>query len=238
MGDYTLTRDRVQPRFSMKFLVLFVIAAVSSAKPSKEGPKQDGGLYFDKGEVALACTAGTPVGVKFASALASCANATTAADPSAVASRKKKTCRGRRCRSKFTKKCPSVEDIKKKVGKEMKADLCILKNLGWIDTEGQAVDAVMTADLMTLPTEVSAKLSEEKVEACADKMITKMSQRHERCAKKYNADDVSELSELGLKVASYKCFQNQFAKSCQAFVKQEIYSFYKAKMSPEATPAV
>ena len=69
------------------------------------------------------------MGVKFASALASCANATTAADPSAVASRKKKTCRGRRCRSKFTKKCPSVEDIKKKVGKEMKGglDLQIIK---------------------------------------------------------------------------------------------------------------
>merc|ERR1712106_958277 len=195
-------------------IVLFVIADVSSAKPSKEGHKQDGGLYFDKGEVALACTAGTPVGVKFASALASCGNATTPAESSAVA------------------------NIKKKVGKEMKVDLCILKYLGWIDTEGQAVDAVMTADLLTLPTEVSAKLSEEKVEACADKMVSKMSQRHKRCAKKYSADDVSELSELGLKVASYKCFQNQFAKSCQAFVKQEIYSFYKAKMSPEATPSV
>merc|ERR1712106_1303904 len=227
----------VQPRSSMKFLVLFVIAAVSSANPSKEGPKQDGGLYFDKGEVALACTAGTTVGVKFASALASCENATTPAESSAVASMKK-TCRGKRCRSKFTKKCPSVEDIKKKIGKEMNVDLCILKNLGWIDTDGQAVDAVMTADLMTLPTEVSAKLSEEKVEACADKTVSKMSQRHKRCAKKYSADDVSELSELGLKVASYKCFQNQFAKSCQAFVKQEIYSFYKAKVSPEATPSV
>merc|ERR1711892_591791 len=203
----------VQPRFSMKFLVLFVIAAVSSANPSKEGPKQDGGLYFDKGEVALACTAGTPVGVKFASALASCGNATTSAESSAITS-------------------------KKKIGNEMKVDLCILKNLGWIDTDGQAVDAVMTADLMTLPTEVSTKLSEEKVEACADKMVSKMSQRHKRCAKKYNADDVSELSVLGLKVASYKCFQNQFAKSCQAFVKQEIYSFYKAKMSLEATPSV
>merc|ERR1712123_526148 len=224
----------VKPRPSMKFLVLFVIAAVSSSKPSKEGPKQDGGLYFDKGEVALACTAGTPVGVKFASALASCDsnNTTSGSESSAVASRKKKTCRGRRCGSKFTKKCPSVEDIKRKIGKEMKVDLCILNKLGWIDTEGQAVDAVMTADLMTLPTEVSAKLSEEKVEACADKMVSKMSQRHKRCGKKYSADDVAKLSELGLKVASYKCFQNQFAKSCQAFVKQEIFSIYKAKISP------
>merc|ERR1711892_820895 len=178
----------VKPRPSMKFLVLFVIAAVSSAKPSKEGPKQGGGLYFDKGEVALACTAGTPVGVKFGSALASCGsnnsnNTTSQSESAAVASRKKKTCRGRRCRSKFTKKCPSLEDIKKKIGKEMKVDLCILNKLGWIDTEGQAVDAVMKADLMTLPAEVSAKLSDEKVDACADKMVSKMSQRHKRCGK-------------------------------------------------------
>ena len=59
-------------------------------------------------------------------------------------------------------------------------DLCILNKLGWIDTEGQAVDAVMTADIRTLPTEVSAKLSEEKVEDCAEKMVSKMSQRHKR----------------------------------------------------------
>ena len=70
--------------------------------------------------------------------------------------------------------------LSKYIEKSLSVDLCILKNLGWIDTDGQAVDAVMTADLLTLPTEVSAKLSEEKVEACADKMVSKMSQRHKR----------------------------------------------------------
>ena len=59
-------------------------------------------------------------------------------------------------------------------------DLCILNQLGWFDTEGQAVEDVMTSDLMTLPTEVSANLSEEKVGACAEKIVNKMSQRNKR----------------------------------------------------------
>merc|ERR1712034_285130 len=200
------------------------------------GPKMDGGLYFDVGEVALACTAGTPMGEKLANAMEACTGSTesTTAMSTAV-NTKKKTCRGRRCRSKFSKKRPSVENIKNMIGKDMKVDLCILNKLGWVDTEGEAVEAVMTADLMTLPTEVSANLSEEKVDNCAEKIVSKMSQRNKRCAKKYSADEVSELSKLGLKVASYTCFQKQFAKSCQGFVREEIYNFYKAKMTQEAT---
>ena len=163
-----------------------------------KGPKMDGGLYFDDGEVALACTAGTPMGEKLASAMEACMGTTesTTAMSTAV-NRKKKTCRGRRCRSKFSKKCPSVENIKKMIGKDMEGrvrnakafdgktcifpvDLCILNKLGWVDTEGQKVEAIMTADLMTLPTEVSANLSEEKVGICAEKIVSKMSQRNKR----------------------------------------------------------
>ena len=162
-----------------------------------KAPKMDGGLYFDEGEVALACTAGTPMGEKLASAMDACMGTTesTTAMSTAV-SRKKKTCRGRRCRSKFTNKCTSVENIKIMIGKDMKGrsavqiflivkryfpvDLCIRKQLGWVDTEGQAVEDVMTADLMTLPTEVSVNLSKEKVGTCAEKIVSKMSQRNER----------------------------------------------------------
>ena len=58
--------------------------------------------------------------------------------------------------------------------------MCILNQMGWIDAEGQAVDAVMTADLMTLPSDVSAKLSEDKVDKCAEQMVKKMSEKHKR----------------------------------------------------------
>jgi hypothetical protein len=54
----------------------------------------------------------------------------------------------------------------------------------------------------------------------------------------HTADEAAELSEFGLKIASYKCFQKQFAKSCQGFVREEIYNFYKTKMSQEPNPVV
>ena len=54
----------------------------------------------------------------------------------------------------------------------------------------------------------------------------------------HTADEAAELSKFGLRVASYKCFQKQFAKSCQGFVREEIYNFYKAKMSQDASPEV
>jgi len=47
----------------------------------------------------------------------------------------------------------------------------------------------------------------------------------------YSSDDMDQLRELGLKVASYKCFEKQFAKSCEEFVRQEIYQFYMEKMT-------
>merc|ERR1711892_410438 len=237
------------PGNNMRFVILFCLVLAASADSSEEGRNEDGGLHFDAKEVAMACTAGTPIGAKLANAFATCLGASGTDDVeiategttlptttgSIVVNRRRKPCRGRKCRGKGKKRCPGVEDIKEKIGAEMEDDLCILNQLGWIDSEGEAVEEVMTADLMTLPTDVSANLSKDKIGSCADKMVSKMSEKHRRCAKMYSADDMAKLSELGLKVASYKCFQKQFAKSCQAFVRKEIYDYYKAQIMQETT---
>merc|ERR1711892_773153 len=218
-----------KPRYNMKFFVLFCLFLAVSANSSEEGSEEEGGLYFNAREVAMACTAGTPVGAKLANAFATCLGASgtdtveiategTTLPPtdgttlptttgSIVVNRRRKPCRGRKCRGKGKKRCPGVEEV-------------------------------MTADLMTFPTDVSAKLSEDEIGSCADKMVSKMSKKHRRCAKMYSADDMAQLSELGLKVASYKCFQKQFAKSCQAFVREEVYDFYKAQIMQETTTTI
>merc|ERR1711970_1086427 len=215
------------------FILLCLVFTVPAKSSQEEDTKLEGGLYFDENEVNMACTAGTPLGVKIAQASAACMEASTEEEfevvTEIVANRRRK-CRGRRCKGNGKKKCPSVDDIKEKIETEMEGDLCILSQLGWIDADGQAIEDVMTADLMTLPGDVSAKLSEDKVAECADKMVTKMEKKHKRCAKMYSSDDTDQLRELGLKVASYKCFEKQFAKSCQEFVRQEIYQFYMEKM--------
>merc|ERR1712179_173280 len=230
----------VNLRPSMRILALLFIVATSSAKFSKEGVKPDGGLYFDEGEVSLACTAGTGMGAKLSAAMESCVNTTgeeaveVIEEQAATSSKKKKPCRGRRCSAKFSRKCPSVQNVKKNIKEEMKVDLCILNKLGWIDAAGDAIKEVMVEDIKTLPSEVSDNLSKENMSACAEKIVSKVSKHHERCAKKkkYSSDDVAQLSEIFLKAASYKCFQRQFSKSCQEFVRKEIYAFYKAKMTP------
>merc|ERR1712179_110011 len=229
----------VNLRPSMRILALLFIVATSSAKFSKEGGKPDGGLYFDEGEVSLACTAGTGMGAKLSAAMESCVNTTgeeavEIIEEQAAATKKKKPCRGRRCSAKFSKKCPSVQNVKKNMKEEMKVNLCILNKLGRIDAAGDAIKEVMLEDIKTLPSEVSDNLSKENMSACAEKIVSKVSNHHERCAKKkkYSSEDVAQLSEIFLKAASYKCFQRQFSKSCQEFVRKEIYAFYKAKMTP------
>ena len=59
-------------------------------------------------------------------------------------------------------------------------DLCILNELGWIDAEGEAIEEVMNADLKTLPADVYEKISEDKIDECADKLVTKMAKKHQR----------------------------------------------------------
>ena len=95
--------------------------------------KDEGGLYFDGREVSLACTAGTPVGAKLANAFAKCFEAKgseageivangTAAEPPATSAPvvvNRKRCKGRKCKKNSKKSCPSVQDIKEKIGSKM-----------------------------------------------------------------------------------------------------------------------
>ena len=97
----------------------------------QKDPK-DGGLYFDAQEVAMACTAGTPVGAKLARALATCMGATGVeaveiavegttfpTSTTVVVNRRRKACKGKKCKGKGKKRCPSVANIKEKIGAEM-----------------------------------------------------------------------------------------------------------------------
>ena len=66
----------------------------------------------------MACTAGTAMGVKLADAMNNCIEV-DGTETIEVTNRKKKTCRGRKCKNKFSKKCLAVDEIKKMIGKKM-----------------------------------------------------------------------------------------------------------------------
>ena len=59
-------------------------------------------------------------------------------------------------------------------------DLFILKELGWIDAEGEAIEEVMKADLKTLPADVYEELSEDTIDECAEMLVTKIAKKHKR----------------------------------------------------------
>merc|ERR1711915_1033118 len=120
------------------------------------------------------------------------------------------------------------------IGKKMEVDLCIMKKLGWVDAEGKAVEEVMKADLMELPTEGSAPLAKEKLTTCAEEMFAK---KYKKCSKKYSDEEKAELKQLGMKISGFKCFQKEFGNSCKNLVRDQIYNFYKQKMEGATTTA-
>merc|ERR1712198_210774 len=199
-------------RRRMKSIFITFVAVAAVFAKSSEAGDNDGGIYFDEGEVALACTAGTAMGVKLADAMNNCIEV-DGTETIEVTNRKKKT------------------------GKKMEVDLCIMKKLGWVDAEGKAVEEVMKADLMELPTEVSAPLAKDKLTTCAQEMFAKKNEKYKKCSKKYSEEEKAELKQLGMKVSSFKCFQKEFGNSCKNLVRDQIYNFYKQKMEETTTTA-
>merc|ERR1711909_213701 len=199
---------------------LLVVAAASSESSSSESGSREGfrgpGLYFSPIEVDLACTAGSPLGAKLASAFETCLGGEHALKPEEVGSATER----RRRRPNKGRKCPTVEQIKAKMGEGMEGDWCVLSQLGWIDEMGNENDETSTADLVSLKPEVLAELDESAMATCAQErvaMIGKMMEKkHKRCAKKFSEEDKAELKEM-------------FHSACQKSVKGQIYAFFQAQ---------
>merc|ERR1712110_850380 len=202
------------PRPRLKMIVkvfascLFAVAAASSESSSSESGSREGfrgpGLYFSPIEVDLACTAGSPLGAKLASAFETCLGGEHALKPEEVGSATER----RRRRPNKGRKCPTVEQIKAKMGEGMEGDWCVLSQLGWIDEMGNENNETSTADLMSLKPEVLAELDESAMATCAEErvaMIGKMMEKkHKRCAKKFSEEDKAELMEMRLKIQGYQ----------------------------------
>merc|ERR1712036_91877 len=214
---------------------LFAVAASSSesGSNSREGFRGPG-LFFSPIEVDLACTAGSPLGAKLASAFETCLGGEEALKPGEVGVSER-----RRRRPNKGRKCPTVEQIKAKMGEGMEGDWCVLSQLGWIDENGNEKNETTAADLMSLNAEVLAELDESAMATCAQErveMIGKMMEKkHKRCAKKFSEEDKAELTEMALKIQGYNCFKEMFHSACQKSVKNQIYAFFQAQAMAAAS---
>merc|ERR1711936_533880 len=214
--------------FASCLLALAVASSDSSSSESGSGERFRGpGLYFSPIEVDLACTAGSPLGAKLASAFETCLGGEQALKPEEVGAAAER----RRRRPNKGKKCPTVEQIKAKMGEGMEGDWCVLSQLGWIDKNGNENNVTSTADLMGLKPEVLSELDESAMATCAQErvaMIGKMMEKkHKRCAKKFSEEDKAELMEMALKIQGYNCFKEMFHSACRKSVKSQIYAFFQ-----------
>merc|ERR1712062_144979 len=217
---------------------LFAVAAASSESSSSESGSnsREGfrgpGLFFSPIEVDLACTAGSPLGAKLASAFETCLGGEEALKPERVGEAERR-------RRRRPRKCPTVDQIKEKMGEGMEGDWCVLYQLGWIDENGKENNETSTADLMSLKPEVLAELDESAMATCAQErvaMIGKMMEKkHKRCAKKFSEEDKAELTEMALKIQGYNCFKEMFHSSCQKSVKSQVYAFFQAQAMAAAS---
>merc|ERR1712223_1332664 len=238
MGHQNLKTVQKMIKFlSILGLVAFVAAKSYEDYESSEEMKEEGdgeGLCFSGLEVALGCTVGTEFGDKLSTALMTCMG-----DDAEEATRslnrrrgKGKEGKGKRGKGKGKGKgkgddCPSVQDIETFIEEEMEGDLCVLYMMGWINDEGEFNEETFGTDVMSLPPSVAETITEESIGTCAAKMMEEWGEDSMMDKCEYKPGEIDEMMELGMEVASYKCFQKIFNKSCKGFVSAHIQGYFE-----------
>merc|ERR1712183_595023 len=192
-----------------------------------EEEDEEGGLCFDGLEVALGCTVGTGFGDKLSMALMTCMG-DNEGEATRSLNRKRGKGKGKGSKGKG-KDCPSVQDIEAVLEEEMEGDLCVLYMMGWINDDGEFNEETFGADVMTLPPSVAETITEESIGSCAAQMMEEWGEEFgdKKCEESYQPEEIDEMMELGMEVASYKCFQKIFNRSCKGFVSAHIQVYFE-----------
>merc|ERR1711973_748191 len=216
--------------FKKILLCLFVALVTCQSDESNESMESmemedsetRSGLCMEDEEVMYWCTVGTPLGEKLSAAMMTCSGAEEAEG--------RKKGNGKKCKGKGKgkgKKCFTVEEVEAWFMEEFAGELCVFSELGWLDEAGNYDNVTAEADLMTLPSNVSAAVSQENMEQCMGKVLQEMSEdkKVKKCVEsgKYTEEDLGKLQELAKATAGMKCFVNMFQKSCNNFVGEQIY---------------
>ncbi len=199
----------------MKVFIAILLAASASASFDKDDKEMDAGFCLDHKTTGAICLAGSSLADKMPAAFEACFGGEVAA-----AGRR----RGNGGRGKGGKKgprCPSFDKIMGKVQEKFADEACVLKQLGWIDEEGNELKDAIEADIATLNEKVQFGISEEGVEECVAEIMEEMDGKYAKCADKYTEEEKATLEEVGVKIASFKCFMGMFKESCGNFIKVE-----------------
>jgi len=94
-------------------------------------------------------------------------------------------------------KCPSSMSLMMKFGMRYRDEVCVFQTIGWMDDAGAMVEDIVTADVMTFPTEVQAALAIPNLQACVSNFMDSISSKPEvqECAPTYTEEEADNFAD-------------------------------------------
>ena len=119
------------------------------------------------------------------------------------------------------RRCPSFAALKYKMSLEMSEYDCLYRSMGWMDENGNEVNATISADIGSLDNAIGAQLDPDAIGECVVNVLGVMADdpKYVRCAGQYTETQTQVLEEIAVKMASYECFSNIFAVACKNFIQ-------------------
>merc|ERR1711862_572430 len=191
-------------------------------KGEKEAAK---GLCLTEEQMMMICKAGTALGERTMAAMETCSDNVVAEGRAKKGKGNGKKPKPNKGKGKGKDKCPSVDDLEAMAMEKYAGEICVFRELGWMDSDMNEMEEVIQADIDTLPTEISEALKGDQYEEClvmAEEKMKSMEKKYKKCLKKYDEEEKARLDELFTAIAETECFMTVFKKSCGSYVKNNL----------------
>merc|ERR1719309_1892759 len=121
--------------------------------------------------------------------------------------------------------CPSVDDLEAMAMEKYAGEICVVQELGWMDSDMNEMEEVILADIETLPTEIKEPLMGDEYKECllmAEEKMKSMDKEYKNCEDEYDDEEKERLVELFTGIAETECFMYVFKKSAGSYMKDNL----------------
>merc|ERR1712142_265803 len=192
---------------------------------SGEGPEGPGGFPEPRGfcvddmRMAAICVSGSSIADKMGAAFTDCADTCGEMNMRSLGSlmRKGKGKKPSKGKGKPSKSCPSIDQIMMEAEEKYTCAICHAKSMGWIDDDMVADEAVIEADLLTLPTEIVDALNGTDYSECMAK-IEDGAMGYSKCMGNFTDEEQATLGQVFNGVAHAECFDFSFMEGCTDYM--------------------
>merc|ERR1711910_136551 len=131
--------------------------------------------------------------------------------------------KGKGSNSNCPSEMPSAEDILAQAQDTFAAEICMFTSMGWVDSDMVADQGQITADIMTLPSEISDALTGDDYTACLDKFEDE-AMGFGGCMDGFTDDEKLQIGAAMNGVAHIMCFKSVFEESCGLYMSNTMAS--------------